>query len=80
MMTLPVLRWAVWCPAAIMYRHHPHDAPGCGPVLRHHLGHVLAPERMKQEFSLDKDLAPAALLIVGHKAAEAYPKKGHMVS
>lgn len=37
-------------------------------------------ERMKQEFSLDEDLAPAALLIVGHKAAEAYPKKGHMAS
>lgn len=43
MMTLPVLRWAVWYPAAIMYRHHPHDAPGCGPGPRLHLGLVLGP-------------------------------------
>ena len=78
-MTLPVLRWAVWCPAAIMYRH-PHDAPGCGPGLGSIWVMYWDPERMKQEFSLDEDLAPAALLIVGHKAAEAYPKKGHMVS
>lgn len=38
------------------------------------------PERMKQEFSLDENLEPAALLIVGHKAAEAHPKKGHLTS
>lgn len=38
------------------------------------------PERMKQEFSLDADLEPAALQIVGHKAAEAHPKKGHQIS
>ena len=38
------------------------------------------PERMKQEFSLDADLEPAALLIVGHKAAEAHPNKGHQIS
>lgn len=35
------------------------------------------PERVKQEFSLDSDLEPVALLIVGHKSREASPRKGH---
>lgn len=38
------------------------------------------PERMKQEFSLDNNLEPVALLIAGHKAPEAHPKKGHLAS
>lgn len=38
------------------------------------------PERMKQEFALSEDLEPVALLIVGHKASSALPKKGHYSS
>jgi len=38
------------------------------------------PIRMKQEFSLDDHLEPVALLIVGHKAPEAQPRKGHLLS
>lgn len=38
------------------------------------------PERMKKAFSLPEDLEPAALLIVGHKAPEAAPRKGHLTS
>ncbi len=39
-----------------------------------------APERMKQEFSVDENLEPVALLIVGHMAPEAHPQKGHRTS
>lgn len=35
---------------------------------------------MKQEFALSEDLEPVALLIVGHKASSALPKKGHYSS
>ena len=38
------------------------------------------PERMKEEFELDDGLEPVALLITGHKAEEAHPRKGHLTS
>lgn len=38
------------------------------------------PKQMKQEFSLPEELEPAALLIAGHKAESALPKKGHLSS
>lgn len=38
------------------------------------------PVRMKQEFGLQEHLEPVALLVVGHKTANARPKKGHLTS
>ena len=38
------------------------------------------PVRMKQEFGLPEVLEPVSLLIVGHKAPDAYPRKGHLSS
>ena len=36
------------------------------------------PARMKAEFDLPEQIEPVALLIVGHKAASAQPRKGHL--
>lgn len=38
------------------------------------------PEKMKNEFNLDKNLEPVALLIAGYKAENANPRKGHLVT
>lgn len=38
------------------------------------------PARMKQEFSLPEHVEPVALLITGHKAQDAHPRKGHLTS
>lgn len=37
-----------------------------------------SPDKMREEFGLDDNIEPVALLIVGHKADEAFPRKGHL--
>lgn len=38
------------------------------------------PEKMRKEFSLAENLEPVALLVGGHKAENATPRKGHLES
>lgn len=37
-----------------------------------------SPDKMREEFGLDDNIEPVALLVVGHKADEAFPRKGHL--
>lgn len=38
------------------------------------------PAKMKNEFGLDENIEPVALLITGYKAENAHPRKGHLES
>lgn len=38
------------------------------------------PDKMKLEFNLPDNIEPVALLVAGHKAENARPKKGHLQS
>ena len=39
-----------------------------------------SPDKMREEFELESNMEPVALLIVGYKSDEAKPRKGHLES